>query len=277
LPLNAALSDEKSRQILKLKKLVQFSPLSSGLGRLFDGVSSLIGVCHYNTFEAEAAIALESLIDREREFSEKACYDFSFIEKDNRDEILRSLTLPQNDKERVPQNDKETVLQNDPFLSFRGTECPEESLKEGILPFRFAQGQNDKETVHQNDREKIIEYDREKMIDNGRRQITVDYTAMIKQIIDDLLNGEAVATISWKFHNTIIKVIMQLSLYFKEKYGFDHVGLSGGVFQNAYLIKESIKALKKIGLKPLIHLNVPSNDACISLGQAYIVAKRLKN
>jgi len=286
LPLTKALSDEKIKQILKLKKLVQFSPLSSGLGRLFDGVSSLIGVCHYNTFEAEAAIALESLIDREREFSEKACYDFSFIEKDNKDEILRSLTLPQNDKQRVHQNDS--------FLSFRGTECPEESLKEGIL--RSAQNdmekegilrsaQNDKERVSQNDSEKIIEYDREKMIendgeqiiDNGRRQITVDYTAMTKQIIDDLLNGEAVATISWKFHNTIIKVIMQLSLYFKEKYGFDQVGLSGGVFQNAYLIKESIKALKKIGLKPLIHLNVPSNDACISLGQAYIVAKRLKN
>ena len=239
LPLNAALSDEKSRQILKLKKIKQFSPLSSGLGRLFDGLSSLIGVCHYNTFEAEAAIALESLIDREREFSEKACYDFSFIEKDNKDEILRSLTLPQNDKERVPQNDREKIIEYD--------------------------------------REKMIENDGEQIIDNGRRQITVDYTAMIKQIIDDLLNGEAVATISWKFHNTIIKVIMQLSLYFKEKYGFDHVGLSGGVFQNAYLIKESIKALKKIGLKPLIHLNVPSNDACISLGQAYIVAKRLKN
>ncbi len=27
--------------------------------------------------------------------------------------------------------------------------------------------------------------------------------------------------------------------------GFDSVGLSGGVFQNAYLIRETIKALKK--------------------------------
>ena len=215
LPLKEALSEEKIKQILKLKKLTQFSPLSSGLGRLFDGVSSLIGVCHYNTFEAEAAIALESLIDRGKEFSEKACYDFSFIENDNKDEILRSLILPQNDKERMPLND--------------------------------------------------------------RKQIIVDYTAMTKQIIDDFLSGEAVANISWKFHNTIIKIMMQLCLYFKEKYGFDHVGLSGGVFQNAYLIKESTKALKKIGLKPLIHLNIPSNDACISLGQAYIVAKRLKN
>ncbi|MDI1471390.1 MAG: carbamoyltransferase HypF [Thermodesulfovibrio sp.] len=204
LPLTKVLSEEKIRQILRLKKLKQFSPLSSGLGRLFDGVSSLIGVCHYNTFEAEAAIALESLIDSGTEFSEKACYDFNFIENYSKEEILRS-----------DQND--------------------------------------------------------------RKQITVDYTPMIKQIIDDFLNGKTVATVSWKFHNTIIKIIMQLSLYFKEKYGFDHVGLSGGVFQNAYLIKESIKVLKKIGLKPLIHLNFPSNDACISLGQAYIVAKRIKN
>ncbi len=38
-----------------------FSPLSSGAGRLFDAVSALIGVCDHNTFEGEAAMALESL------------------------------------------------------------------------------------------------------------------------------------------------------------------------------------------------------------------------
>ncbi len=191
LPLSRTMEENKIKQILRLKKIPQFSPPSSGMGRFFDGVSSLLGVCHYNTFEAEAAIALESLIDRGMEFSEKACYDFEISKKD--------------------------------------TEA-----------------------------------------------VVVDYTYMIKQLIDDFLGGRAVSEISWKFHNTIIKIIIELTQYFREKSGFKRAGLSGGVFQNAYLIRETIKAMQKIGIEPLYHINVPSNDACISLGQAYIVGNRLK-
>ncbi|WP_353684849.1 carbamoyltransferase HypF [Thermodesulfovibrio sp. 3907-1M] len=191
LPLATAMEENKIRQILKLKKLPQFSPSSSGMGRLFDGVSSLIGVCHYNTFEAEAAIALESLIEQGMEYSQKACYSFDISEKE--------------------------------------TEA-----------------------------------------------LVIDYTYMIKQLIDDFFVGRPVSEISWKFHNTIIKIIIELTQYFRKEIGFDRAGLSGGVFQNAYLIRETIKALKKTGIEPIYHINVPSNDACISLGQAYIVGKRLK-
>jgi len=192
LPLANSVEENKIKQILKIKKLSSFSPLSSGMGRLFDGVSSLIGLCHYNTFEAEAAIALESLINKSMEFSEKDCYSF--------DLIISSLDKP----------------------------------------------------------------------------VIIDYKPMIKEIVDETLKGK-ISFISWKFHNTIIKIILELTQYFREKIGFDSAGLSGGVFQNAYLIRETIKALRKIGIKPLYHMNVPSNDACISLGQAYIVGKRLKS
>ena len=39
------------------------SPLTSSCGRLFDAVSSLLGLCHFNTFEGEAAITLEMAMD----------------------------------------------------------------------------------------------------------------------------------------------------------------------------------------------------------------------
>lgn len=190
LPLCKVSSEEKIRQILKIKRIPQFSPLSSGMGRLFDGVSSLIGVCHYNTHEAEAAIALESLIEQGMEFSEKESYDFG--------------------------------------LNFNSD------------------------------------------------IIIIDWANMIKAVLADFLNGKVLSYISWKFHNTIIKIILELTEHFKAKFGFDMLGLSGGVFQNAYLVRETIKALRKLGIKPLYHISVPSNDACISLGQAYIVGKRLR-
>ena len=53
--------DKKISDILQIADKRNFSPLSSGAGRLFDAVSALIGICDLNTFEGEASIALESL------------------------------------------------------------------------------------------------------------------------------------------------------------------------------------------------------------------------
>lgn len=41
------------------------APLSSGAGRLFDAVSSLLGICDVNSYQGEAAIRLEQASDRE--------------------------------------------------------------------------------------------------------------------------------------------------------------------------------------------------------------------
>ena len=48
------------------------------------------------------------------------------------------------------------------------------------------------------------------------------------------------------------------------------VALSGGVFQNSYLVERSVAELESNGFKVATHQRVPANDGGIALGQAVI-------
>jgi hydrogenase maturation protein HypF len=56
---------DKVRAVAQISTKKELSPLSSGAGRVFDAVSALIGLGGINTFEGEAAIALEALADED--------------------------------------------------------------------------------------------------------------------------------------------------------------------------------------------------------------------
>lgn len=59
LPPLASLGVERAQALLGLLKNMTASPVTTSMGRLFDGLSSILGLCQVSTFEAEAAMALE--------------------------------------------------------------------------------------------------------------------------------------------------------------------------------------------------------------------------
>ena len=76
--------------------------------------------------------------------------------------------------------------------------------------------------------------------------------------------------ISAKFHNTMAKMVAKVCNIIREQDRLNKVVLSGGVFQNLYLLKRTLCHLRRRDFEPYIHHQVPCNDGGIALGQAVI-------
>jgi hydrogenase maturation protein HypF len=59
LPLFSAFTSEKIEAIVEILKRSRLSPVTTSMGRLFDGVSALLGLSFYNTHQAQSAQLLE--------------------------------------------------------------------------------------------------------------------------------------------------------------------------------------------------------------------------
>jgi hydrogenase maturation protein HypF len=86
---------------------------------------------------------------------------------------------------------------------------------------------------------------------------------MVREIIGDLAHGVSAGEIAAAFHNTLVEIMVEVSLRAKEK----RVALSGGCFQNKYLTERAVRRLKEENMLPYWHQRVPPNDGGIALGQ----------
>jgi hydrogenase maturation protein HypF len=57
--------------------------------------------------------------------------------------------------------------------------------------------------------------------------------------------------------------------------GLNRVGLSGGTFQNLWLLENAVRLLRERGFEVLVHHRVPPNDDGLSSGQAMIANQRI--
>ena len=180
-----SLSIDELKVFSKMAAKKIHSPVTSSMGRLFDGIAALIGVCTHIEYEAQAAIELEALL----------CNDLKM--------------------------DK---------------------------PFKFD----------------ILEYN---------DHIEIDYRPIIKDLVKFLKSDfNNLSRLSRRFHSTIVEIIIKVCEYLSKLYGTKQVVLSGGVFNNEFLLVNSIDRLKDASFDVYYHQLVPTSDGGISLGQIAVAS-----
>jgi hydrogenase maturation protein HypF len=104
----------------------------------------------------------------------------------------------------------------------------------------------------------------------------IDMRPTIREIVADLRRGESVHVISAKFHQTVAQVAVEVCIRLRGSDGPNRVCLSGGTFQNAFLLSRTATALRRNGFEVFLHSAVPPNDGGLCLGQAVVAASRLR-
>ena len=176
---------DRTMQVLKVAAMEEFSPLSSGAGRLFDAVSAMLGICDTNSFEGEAAVALEAAAGK------------------------------------------------DVFKDY---------------PVQITHGE----------------------------KLEVDFSYAVIGIINDLASGTGQGVVAAKFHNTVLTAILRVVAKVSMQTGLKDVALTGGVFQNDYLLGGLTDELRITGLNVYSNEAVPLNDGGVSLGQAHVLREHLR-
>jgi hydrogenase maturation protein HypF len=92
---------------------------------------------------------------------------------------------------------------------------------------------------------------------------TIDWGAMILQILEDRAQAVPASTIAARFHTTLAAMIVSAA----RLAGVERVALSGGCFQNRLLTELTVRGLEGAGFRPYWHQRIPPNDGGIALGQ----------
>ncbi len=177
---------DEAKIILKAMEAGLNAPTTTSMGRLFDAVAALLGICPIASYEGQAAIHLEQIIDD----TASGQYHLDFLEQSN--------------------------------------------------------------------------------------VIWVDWRTMVQQLLLDVRSGISPGTISLRFHNTIIDFVLKMSQFQRTKRDVHTIALSGGVFQNRFLLEKTYKVLTEQGFRVLCNEKLPCNDGGISYGQAATVAERMR-
>lgn len=107
------------------------------------------------------------------------------------------------------------------------------------------------------------------------RGSVADPAPLFSQLLSDLRAGVALSVIAARFHNALVTLVTQVCLRLRAEHNINMVALSGGVFQNAFLLARTLEQLEALGFETYTNQRVPPNDGGLALGQAAIANARL--
>jgi hydrogenase maturation protein HypF len=106
---------------------------------------------------------------------------------------------------------------------------------------------------------------------NGLHVVRV--APVLDAVLRDIVEGTAAPMIAAAFHEAVVEMAVDVATLISRDTGIRTVALSGGVFQNRILIEMTPERLRSAGFRVLTHSLLPSNDGCVSLGQAVVAAR----
>jgi hydrogenase maturation protein HypF len=104
----------------------------------------------------------------------------------------------------------------------------------------------------------------------------IDTRPLFEALVRELREAVPASAISRRFHNSLVQVFVRIANLLREKTDLGRVCLSGGTFQNVYLLEHLQARLAQDGFEVFTHAEVPAGDGGLSLGQALVAAHRSK-
>ena len=108
------------------------------------------------------------------------------------------------------------------------------------------------------------------------RPLVFDWREMIRAIVQDQQRGTETGIIAARFMNTLVAMAVQMAKAARKETGLNRVCLSGGSFQNMYIMHRLPDRLRNEGFQAFHHSRVSTNDEGIALGQLMIANAKWK-
>jgi hydrogenase maturation protein HypF len=105
--------------------------------------------------------------------------------------------------------------------------------------------------------------------------LVYDQRPTLVELLECVAAGEPAPRLAARFQETVASVTQSFVREVGRETGLQTVVLSGGVFQNQWLMANVIRRLTRDGFSVHTNQRVPANDGGISYGQAAVAAARL--
>ena len=106
--------------------------------------------------------------------------------------------------------------------------------------------------------------------------LVFDWREMIRAIVRDRQQGIATGVIAARFMNTLVAMAVEMAKAARGDTGLNRVCLSGGSFQNMYIMHRLPERLRAEGFTAYHHSRVSTNDEGIALGQLMIANAKVE-